>query len=276
MLHPDLTRRAASSVLLLPLLTTPAGLRAHAAVKFEGGAEAAQRAAALLPGYGPPDALYPAAFRGRWRVVVQVVDVRTPQGEESAPAAQLRAARTAAAAAAPFVFDARFLNAEGSGGVILQSEGSASLATRPVAGRVRADRGFNTEQRAAAQVGSARPVAQWEAGSPNVLTLTDGLGGVREVKIIKRLVEEPYDGAYGVSEFARYTAATSAGDLKSSPSVFAQRVQTKYKWEPGRPSQPATRIEAFEIAVLASGFGDPAGAVPLLVVKSRLTFTRSS
>ena len=28
--------------------------------------------------------------------------------------------------------------------------------------------------------------------------------------------------------------------------------------------------------LLASGFGDPAGAVPLLVVKSRLTFTRST
>ena len=81
------------------------------------------------------------------------------------------------------------------------------------------------------------------------------------------------------------------GDLQAAPTVLAQRVQTKYRWEPPPPPAAAAAgggkerqeaqavpevrtIEAIELAVLASGFGDPAGALPLLVVKSRLTFEK--
>ena len=82
-------------------------------------------------------------------------------------------------------------------------------------------------------------------------------------------------GAYATSEFARYTAAGAGGDLKSAPAVLAQRIQTKYRWQPPVTEQDTVRtIEAIELAILASGFGDPSGATPLLVVKSRQTFTK--
>ena len=201
-----LTRRAASSALcavLLPLLARIDDNAAFAAVILGSGAESVQRAASLRPGYGPPDALYPAAFRGRWTVRSSIVEVRCPQGEASAPAEQLQAARLAAAAREPLVFDVRFLDVDGGGGLILQNEGGTgvALATRPLAGRVIADRGFNAERRANAQQSAQRSPdsfsAKWDASFPNVLVLTsEASGSVTEAKIIKRLLEEPYDGAF--------------------------------------------------------------------------------
>lgn len=273
----QITRRAVATVLAtfgVSRIDRPSTRIANAAVVLDNGAEAAQRAAALLPGYGPPDARFPPAFGGRWRVLCRVVEVRTPQGEQHAPAEQLRAAR-AAAAAGDLLFDARFIDTDGGGGVILQNErdDGIALGVRRIAGRVIADRGFNAEQRAAA-ASSQTSAAAWEPGRPNVLTLTSD-SGVTEIKVIKRLVEEPAAGAFGTSEFARYTSSGTAGDLQSSPAVFAQRVQTKYKWEPAASAEESVRrIEAIELAVFASGFGDPAGATPLLVVKSRLTYTQ--
>ena len=284
-MHPcELSRAAllrASPVLLLPLLTRihedqhRSVVCTYAAVVFDSGADAARRAAALVPGYGPQDALFPAIFRGRWSVRAQVVEIKTPRGEENAPVEALRRARTATSLS----YEARYLDANGGGGIILQNEGSGvSLGTRRYASRVIADRGFNAERYAAAQPGAA-PLqdytAKWDAGFPNTLTLTSP-SGVAETKVIKRLIEEPYDGTFGTSEYARLTVAGPAGDLKAAPSVLAQRVQTKYKWEPppSGSEEGVHTIEALELAVLASGFGDPAGATPLLVVKSRLTFTK--
>lgn len=270
--------------LLLPLLPVRRDQQpAHAAVVYDNGADAARRAAALRPGYGPPEASFPASFRGRWTVRCEIESIKTPQGEESAPKLQLDAAR-AAAASGPLVFQQRFFD-DGGGGMILlnQDSSSISLVTRPLAGRVLPDRGFNAEQRSLAAAGASDPhlSAKWDPGNPNVLTLTSGGGGLTEVKIIKRLVEEPYDGTFGTSEYARYTATTAGGDLAKSPTVLAQRVQTKYKWraedstaDAGGSGAAVRTIEAIELAVLASGFGDPAGATPLLLVKSRLTFSK--
>ena len=282
---PLLTRRGASAALFLPWLFAHDDA-ANAAVVFSSGAEAGMRAASLRPGYGPPDGLFPPVFRGRWTVRSTIVEVRCPQGDENAPADELATAGLVAAASKPLIFEARFIDIEGSGGVVLQNEGEGvALATRQLAGGVIADRGFNAERRSMAisEAVAKKPLAdsfssKWDATFPNVLVLTSEVSvGVTEIKVIKRLTEEPYDGAFGTSEFARYTTSGAAGDLKAAPTVLAQRVQTKYKWDPPAPNEPRAvkTIEAIELAVLASGFGDPSGATPLLVVKSRLIFSKA-
>ena len=114
--------RSAVARLLLPsaaFLVHDATPPASAAVKFSSGMEEVRKAASLIPGYGPPDLAYPAAFRGRWRVRSRVTDVKTPLGEENAPADQLQAARQLLAAEAPLEYEARFLEAEGNGGIVL-------------------------------------------------------------------------------------------------------------------------------------------------------------
>ena len=71
-------------------------LAAVAPAARAGGLEEVRKAASIIPGYGPPDVNYPAAFRGRWKVCVcvcilpflwkvvrTVVDVQTPLGEIS-------------------------------------------------------------------------------------------------------------------------------------------------------------------------------------------------
>ena len=115
---------------------------ASAAVKFSSGMEEVRKAASLIPGYGPPDIAYAAAFRGRWRVRSRVVDVKTPLGEDTAPADQLQAVRRLLAAEAPLEYEARFLEAEGNGGIVLANEKSdgIALAAKPYAGTVIADR----------------------------------------------------------------------------------------------------------------------------------------
>ena len=252
---------------------------ASAAVKFSSGMEEVRKAASLIPGYGPPDIAYAAAFRGRWRVRSRVVDVKTPLGEEAAPAEQLQALRRLLAAEAPLDYEARFLEAEGNGGIVLANEKSdgIALAAKPYAGTVIADRAFNAERRAAAQPGAAslgEYEARWQPSNPNVLTMTCR-GKVIETKVTKRSFDSPFDGALGTSEYARIADAGSMGVISSVPVIMASRVQTKYKWEPG---DKVTTIEALELTQIfdptATGFADLAGAAPVLTFKQRLEFTR--
>ncbi len=229
-------------------------------------AEEVRRAASVLPGYGPPDIVYPRAFKGRWRCTRTVAAVSTPLGEEAAPAALLSSSRELLARGESLTFDARFLPASDDGGYI-------------------ADRGFNAEQRAAAPPG-APPLsafeAKWDASNPNVLTLADrSRGSLVETKVTKRSVETPDGGGgFGTSEYARIADAGSAGVLSSVPVILASRVQTRYRWaEPtGADAQEVGRIEGLELTQMfdpaATGFADLAGATPVLTVKARLEFTR--
>ena len=159
-------------------------LAAVAPAARAGGLEEVRKAASIIPGYGPPDVNYPAAFRGRWKVVRTVVDVQTPLGEKSAPAAVLERTR-AALAGPPVSFEQRFI--ADPNGII-------------------SDRAFNTERRTAALSASAGSdlEARWDPSNPNVLTLaTLSTGALVETKVTKRSFETPYDGAFGTSEYAR-------------------------------------------------------------------------
>lgn len=285
--------RAASALALR--LMAPLSLVSHqaarpqaasASVKFSNGAEEIRKAAAFLPGYGPPDIMYPVTFRGRWTVNLLVIDVKTPLGEEAAPKEELAAARKMAAAGTPLQFDARFIDTGGGGseGTVLSAQDGGiamrQLAT-PTRSSVIADRAFNAERRAAAQPAAAalsEYTARWEASNPNLLTLSCR-GSLVEYKVTKRSVDEPFDGAFGTSEYSRIADAGREGVLTAVPKISAQRVQTKYKWAPD-PHAAVGQIAGLELTQVydptAAGFADPSGSIPVMTIKSRLTLTRQS
>ena len=255
---------------------------ASAAVKLSNGAEEIRKAASLIPGYGPPDVTYPPAFLGRWIVESRVADIKTPLGEEAAPADQFRTARQLLGAERPLSYDQRFVETEGGGGVVVARDNSDSLALSMRSyggGNIIADRAFNAERRAAALPG-APPledfVARWQATNPNVVTLACR-GSVVETKVTKRSFQQPFEGAFATSEYSRIADAGSEGVLGGVPNIKASRVQTKYKWD-ATPGADVRLIEALELTdtfdPTATGFADLSGATPVLTVKTRLAFRR--
>ena len=154
--------RGVSSALVMRFLVPPVALVSHAslalpanaAVILSNGAEELRKAASFIPGYGPPDILFPAAFRGRWTVSSKVVDIKTPLGEEVAPTTVLLTTRQLLSTGSPLTLDARYLSTDGgSSGVVLSTRDSG-LSTSPLeTSAIIADRAFNAEHRAAAQPG---------------------------------------------------------------------------------------------------------------------------
>lgn len=251
------TRRVVTSTFATVLLHTSLPRLPAAAA----GLEEVRKAASVLPGYGPPDILFPPAFKGRWKVTRTVVAVTAPLGQETAPKGLLKRARDSEAVA--IEFEQRFVQDRDPAGVI-------------------SDRAFNAERRTAAVSGTALDdlQARWEPSNPNVLTLaTLSSGSVVETKVTKRSFEAPYDGAFGTSEYARVADAGSSGVLGGVPVILATRVQMRYRWETAEASGAApTQIEALEITQTfdptATGFADLAGATPVLTTKARLKFAR--
>ncbi|KAL1510823.1 hypothetical protein AB1Y20_007106 [Prymnesium parvum] len=244
-----LTRRVAT------LLSCACSTIPHAQV-LAGGLEDVRRAASVLPGYGPADIAYPPPFRGRWAVTRVVVDVQTPLGEAAAPQEALRAARASVGDAS--VFMQRFVQ-----------DGASVIA----------DRAFNAEHRAAATQGA--PLrdfeARWEPSNPNVLTLARRSdASLVEYKVTKRSFEQPFDGAFGTSEYSRIADAGSYGVVSEVPTILAERVQVKYKWE---PAADVRHLDALEITQtfdpMQTGFADLRGATPVLTIKARLSLDRS-
>jgi hypothetical protein len=255
-------------------------------VKFGSGAEELRKAASLIPGYGPPDIAFPSAFVGRWFVQARVVEVKTPLGDERVAPAQLKAARELLAAEQLLRYEARFAEVEGgASGKIFGIDTSDSGASSPFylraygGGLVILDRAFNAKSRAAAQPGappSHEITARWQPTNPNVLTVVSSSGSAVETKVTKRSFQQPFDGAFGTSESARVVEVGSEGESSTMPKR-TERVQTKYKWDATGGGE-ALQIEAIELAqtfdASESDSADPAGATPVLTVKTRLLFTR--
>lgn len=95
-----------------------------------------------------------------------------------------------------------------------------------------------------------------------------------EMKVTSRSYDSPFDGAFGTSEYSR--VEDSPATPGSVPLITATRVQTRYRWDAA--AAPLQRLEAIELQETfdpkATGFGDLAGATPVLRVKNRLTFER--
>lgn len=248
-----------SALGLVPLLAVvPLTPQLSRTALAETPVESIRKAASVLPGYGPPDLIYPACFAGRWRVTRSVAKVDAPLGERAVPVAALSRAREQEGAACSF--EARYLGVVDETGCI-------------------ADRAFNAERRAAALADAPLGAysARWEPSNPNVLTLASAGGRVVETKVTKRSFESPADGAFGTSEYARVADAGSAGVLDAVPLIRAVRVQVRYRWA---PSGAVNVIEALELEQMfdptATGFADLSGATPVLATKARLTMTRLS
>lgn len=269
--------------------------------------EEIRKAASLIPGYGPPDIAFPAAFRGRWQVQSKVVDVKTPLGDAAMKLDEYKAAMVLLGKEAPVAFEARFLDVDGGGGILIANEKSdgVALSANAYSGTVIADRAFNAERRAAAQPGAAALQdysARWDPTNPNVLTLAcrgslvevcvrarlalrasrmsltvPSLTRRAQTKVTKRSYESPFDGAFGTSEYARIADAGSEGVVTAVPKILASRVQTRYKWD-AATADGVRQIEALELQQIydptQTGFADLAGATPVLTIKSRLILTR--
>ena len=136
-----------------------------------------------------------------------------------------------------------------------------------------ADRAFGALRREAADDdgGGALTSVFWDEQNPNVLSLEGAGGALRERRVTKRSFESPAPQAFGTSEYARVAAAARGG----APLISAERVQARYRWA---DEDPPREIEGLEISSVfdpsATGFGDLAGAQPLVVVKTRLLFAR--
>jgi hypothetical protein len=233
------------------------------AARADGGAlEEVRKAASLIPGYGPPDLLFPGVFRGRYRVVRTVVSVETPLGRDKAPRAELEAAESSKELQCSY--DARFVD----------------VADESYAGLVIPDRAFNAEQKESAITGTplADLEARWSASNPNIVTMRNrGSQALVETKVTKRSTEgDPAQFTFGTSEYARVADAGGAGVMGAVPRILATRERVRYRW--AEDVTTSGRIEGLSIEQLfdptQTGFGDIAGATPVLSVKARLTLQR--
>lgn len=200
--------------------------------------EALRKAAANIPGLGPPDVLYPRVFKGKWQLTREAV---SSQGD--AAASILGAVNVTHAV--------RFIEYGDDIHVV-------------------ADRGYDAERRAAATDDGFRG-ATWDPSNPNVLTLEGG-GGLLEIKVTKRSFEAPSDTTFGSSEYARIALAPPGGMLGGVPQIFAQRTQTRWKWDESGTIQGLELVSTYDPR--ESGFGDLNKAQPVLVVKTRLRLQR--
>ena len=238
LLRTSTTRRLLLSTPAAATLLWPPG----AALAADAPAESLRKAASNIPGLGPPDVLFPAVFKGRWRVQ------RTVAGRTGA--ASLLASSPDAES-----YETRFLDYGDGEHVVI-------------------DRAFENESRSRAggygtSFESAK--ARWEPSNPNVCTLESSDGALLELKVTKRSFESPGPGGFGSSEYSR--VAVAQGGVAAVPQILARRLQTRYRFDDN-----ASTIEALEIQNVydpqATGFADLNGAQPVATVKSRLTLSR--
>lgn len=250
---------------LLPVSTVVfAPSSAHADV-----VEEVRKTASVLPGYGPPDLLFPAEFKGRWRLTRTILNISTPLGADKVPPTDLQIAQRQALNAQQF--DMRFV----------ETSDESTYGDRVIP-----DRAFNAEQREAALTGV--PIddleARWSASNPNVVTMRQrSTGTVTETKVTKRSTEAPAPFTFGTSEYARVADAGSSGVLGGVPRILATRERVRYRWDGGAADAAAAaalpaRIEGLSIYNLfdptQTGFADLSGATPVLTVKARLSLER--
>jgi hypothetical protein len=240
--HPS--RRRFSVVVVAGALVSPFPVAAAAAANPVG--EAIRRGASSIPGYGPPDVVYPAGFVGRWAVTRQTNDVAS------------ETTRTVS-------YDMRFLPTT-------SSEGAATTTAAAIQ-----DRGYNlVKETAAANKNNPVRSYEWTETNPNDLRLVLNDGTGMEIKVTKRSTETTTttDTVVTSSEFARITT-----DRGTIPVIEARRTLQKWKMV------SANVVEGLEIVYDVGGkLGDPMAmsiitsssenAGPRVISKSRLHLER--
>ena len=155
-----------------------------------------RKAAAKIPGMGPPDVAYPEVMLGRWEVRRVLADVDFPRGQQSADAALAEAMLERIGTTE--AFSSRFI--PGKNGVV-------------------ADREYNIRSLVRASEG-ADVTAQWKASNPNVLTVSYPTGELREIKVTKRATTlDAKAQAAEWSEYSRIALLTTSGALEGRGDV---------------------------------------------------------
>ena len=155
-----------------------------------------RKAAAKIPGMGPPDVAYPEVMLGRWEVRRVLADVDFPRGQQSADTALAEAMLERIGSTE--TFSSRFI--PGKNGVV-------------------ADREYNIRSLVRASEG-ADVTAQWKVSNPNVLTVSYPTGELREIKVTKRATTlDAKAQAAEWSEYLRIALLTAGGALEGRGDV---------------------------------------------------------
>jgi hypothetical protein len=268
--HTPIDRRAALASTAGAAAIAPALLLLLRPVSSAGASEAREalaKAASKIPGYGPPDTLFPPFFAGEWVLTREGAGLSVAQGgKENADAEDLKQAEQWAGERVSY--PVRFLpydeekGGEGAGG-----------------GKVIADRGFNEAALWRARIGAGRGkkselyldaiTPRWDRSNPNVLTVAFPDGVVREVKVTKRSVESAGgEDAFGLSEFCRVAEARQDTGVASIPRISAIRVLQRWK-----RTGPAT-VEGLELIKYYPPVSLDPNPPAVFTLKSRLRLER--
>ena len=173
--------------------------------------ESIRRAAAGLPGLGPPDVVYPSVFAGKWHAQRTIVDKDNSKKEDDLVVE----------------YDVRFLPTD------YVPAGSSTSVTYAIQ-----DRGYNqanleTAYRATITSNNKSNTVQsynWKASNPNDLSIVFSDGCTKQIKVTKRRTELT-DSTVFSSEFQRLTQQGAVdGSLASPiPVISARRILTKWQ-----------------------------------------------
>lgn len=251
--RPTSTTAAAAALLLL--------LQPPAQPARADSREAIAKAAAKIPGYGPPDTLYPPFFAGEWLMTREGagLSLANPAEEDKVDPDDLKQAR--AWATERVQYPVRFLPYEEDGGAVIADRGGNEAALW----RARAGRQGKGEL----YLDAITP--RWDRSNPNVLTVGFPDGVVLEVKVTKRSVEQgdgPGGDTFGLTEFCRVAEARQDTGVASIPRVSAVRVLQRWK-----RTGPET-IEGLELVKYYPPVGLDPNPAAVMTLKSRLRLER--
>jgi hypothetical protein len=195
--------------------------------------EAIAKAASKLPGYGPPDTLYPPFFAGEWVLTREGAGLTVAasgedgNGKEKADPQDLAQAQQWAAERVSY--PVRFLPYEdgnnGGDGKVIADRGYNEAGLWRV--RVGAAAGGGGKSKSELYLDAITP--RWDRSNPNVLTVSFPDGIVREVKVTKRSAESAGADAFGLTEFCRIAEAPQDTGVASIPHISAVRVLQRWK-----------------------------------------------
>ena len=281
---------------IIPILSYLGSMTFHphpsnAASMVEGNpsAEMIRKNASKIPGYGPPDILYPNYFIGKWKMTRIIVPAN------SNPEQQIM-----------LEYPVRFLQ---RGSNMVKDENS-NIPSNDGDSNIIADRSFN-EMSLQKALNRKVSSTSWDPTNPNVLKTIYADGSSREIKVTKRSFSyEPTNNdqnmsstpassdAFFSSEYRRITDASPADENNNNiggiPTITANRVLTKWKkveLDKQLQGDNTFVIEGIELIYMDEGaMGDPMGgggrglnlggtagsASSKIIMKSRLRLERIS
>jgi len=225
--------------------------------------EQIRQAAAILPGLGKPDVIYPDIYNGEWLVEQEVTGV---VGDSSANAPKT------AAAAAPVPVPELVARLESIGKV------KFSRVYSTYNGGVILDRGVSTTRLLDALNPSVRHLATFDPSNPNNCEYQTSDGKTVSFRVTKRSVEDMSQvvngaslqdaskalGAVSYSEFSRVVENAEGGTL-APPHEWAVRILARYKATDENSIQGLERLFLYDA---------DSPEQPIKIIKSRVAMKR--